>query len=107
MKTIKSVVLLIACVLSANFVPGESPGSGIAPLDNAKKLVAVADEEPGGFVISVLNGRDEVVYNKLVSPKTINYSSVYDLSKLEPGAYKPKMESKGGVVERGLTIARL
>lgn len=105
MKTIKSIFLTLIIVIAVNFCYAGKSGLNIISMEGKKAYVAISNEDPSRFEISIINARGEIVYYKWVSRKTTEYRKVFDFSKLNKGVYTIKVKSKGILVEKELNIS--
>lgn len=101
MKTIITVVLALA-ILFAGAV--EKPRLDVYPVKDGKAVVALANENPATFVITLkANDGSTVYYNKAKESNT-GYRSMFDFSALEDGAYLLSVKVNTTTIQRNIQI---
>lgn len=92
MKTIKflSVLVLVAVVGIATAV--EKPQMNVIRLDNEKALIAIANEKPAHFELSIESENGDLVYYKESETEITNLRQVVNYSALEKGLYTLKLK---------------
>jgi hypothetical protein len=104
MKTIKflSVFALVAVVGIATAV--EKPKMNVIALNDEKALIAIANENPAYFELSIEAENGDLVYYKESTTELTDLRQVIDYSKLENGFYSLKLNVKDTYVSRDFEI---
>lgn len=104
MKTIKflSVFALVAVVGIATAV--EKPKMNVIALNDEKALIAIANENPAYFELSIKAENGDLVYYKESATELTNLRQVIDYSKLENGFYSLKLNVKDTYVSKDFEI---
>lgn len=105
MKTMKTIIAVIALVASANiaFASGNLRVD-ILPLSSERAVVAVSSKAESQYEISIENAYGEVIYYKETEGNITDYRKVYDFSKLDRGEYKVVATIDGATSERTFTV---
>lgn len=108
MKTIKSiskVTMLIAFVAFANTLMATGNLKvNILPLTAEKAVVAISNSAASNFLISIENGKGEVVYYKETNADSKDFRKIFDFSNLERGDYNLSVSVDGSTTERSFKI---
>jgi len=93
MKTIKflSVFALVAVVGIATAV--EKPKMNVIALSDEKALIAVANENPAYFELSIKAENGDMVYYKESDKEITNLRQIIDYSNLKSGSYSLKLKA--------------
>ncbi len=105
MKTMKTIIAIIALVASANIA--SAVGNlrvDILPLSGDRAVVAVSSKAESQYEISIENSYGEVIYYKETEGNITDYRKVYDFSKLENGDYKVVATIDGATSERTFSV---
>jgi hypothetical protein len=104
MKTIKflSVFALVAVVGIATAV--EKPKMNVIALSDEKALIAVANENPAYFELSILAENGDLVYYKESATETTDLRQIINYSNMDNGLYTLKLKVKDTYVSRDFEI---
>jgi hypothetical protein len=93
---------LVAFALVSGAV--EKPKMNVIPLNDEKALIAVANEKPAYFELSILSEKGDLVYYKESSSEITDFRQLINYSNLENGNYTLKLKVKDTYVSRNLAI---
>jgi hypothetical protein len=93
---------LVAFALVSGAV--EKPKMNVIPLSDEKALIAVANEKPAYFELSILSEKGDLVYYKESSSEITDFRQLINYSNLENGNYTLKLKVKDTYVSRNLAI---
>lgn len=104
MKTIKilSVLTLVAIVGIA--AATEKPKMNVIPLGNEKALIAIENEKPAYFELSIESQYGDLVYYKESATELTNLRQVINYAALEKGAYTMKLKVNDTFLKTDFTI---
>lgn len=104
MKTIKilSVFALVAVVGIATAV--EKPKMNVIPLSDEKALIAIANENPAYFELSIEAENGDLVYYKESATETTDLRQIINYSNMQDGLYTLKLKVKDTYVSRNFEI---
>ena len=104
MKTIKflSVLALVAVVGIATAV--EKPKMNVIALSDEKALIAIANENPAYFELSILAENGDLVFYKESATETTDLRQIINYSNMEIGLYTLKLKVKDTYVSRDFEI---
>jgi len=104
MKTIKflSVFALVAVVGIATTI--EKPKMNVIALSDEKALIAVANENPAYFELSILAENGDLVYYKESATETTDLRQIINYSNMDNGLYTLKLKVKDTYVSRDFEI---
>jgi hypothetical protein len=89
-KQFLSVLVLVAVVGIATAV--EKPQMNVIRLDNEKALIAIANEKPAHFELSIESENGDLVYYKESETEITNLRQVINYTALEKGLYTLKLK---------------
>jgi hypothetical protein len=105
MKTIQSVLVFVAVVLTVSFsYAGKNTQVNMVPQEGKKMVVVVTNQEPCRFALSILDDQGDAVYYKWVTKKTESYKKLFDFSKLREGRYIVTLNTKGTSIEKEMVV---
>jgi hypothetical protein len=93
---------LVAFALVSGAV--EKPKMNVIPLSDEKALIAVANEKPAYFELSILSEKGDLVYYKESSSEITDFRQLINYSNLENGNYTLKLKVNNTYVSRNLAI---
>jgi hypothetical protein len=93
---------LVAFALVSGAV--EKPKMNVIPLNDEKALIAVANEKPAYFELSILSEKGDLVYYKESSSEITDFRQLINYSNLENGNYSLKLKVNNTYVSRNLAI---
>lgn len=93
---------LVAFALVSGAV--EKPKMNVIPLSDEKALIAVANEKPAYFELSILSEEGDLVYYKESSSEITDFRQLINYSNLENGNYTLKLKVNDTYVSRNLAI---
>ncbi|HSM47838.1 MAG TPA: hypothetical protein VK872_08500 [Draconibacterium sp.] len=93
---------LVAFALVSGAV--EKPKMNVIPLSDEKALIAVANEKPAYFELSILSEKGDLVYYKESSSEITDFRQLINYSNLENGNYSLKLKVNNTYVSRNLAI---
>jgi hypothetical protein len=93
---------LVAFALVSGAV--EKPKMNVIPLNDEKALIAVANEKPAYFELSILSEKGDLVYYKESSSEITDFRQLINYSNLENGNYTLKLKVNNTYVSRNLAI---
>lgn len=104
MKTIRflSVIALVAIAVIANAV--EKPKMNVIPLSDEKALIAIANENPAYFELSIVAENGDLVYYKESATETTDLRQIINFSNMENGLYTLNLKVKDTYVSRDFEI---
>lgn len=104
MKTIKflSVLTLVAVVGIATAT--EKPKMNVIPLGNEKALIAIENEKPAYFELSIESQYGDLVYYKESATELTNLRQVINYAALEKGSYTMKLKVNDTFLKTDFTI---
>jgi hypothetical protein len=104
MKTIKilSVLTLVAVVGIA--AATEKPKMNVIPLGNEKALIAIENEKPAYFELSIESQYGDLVYYKESATELTNLRQVINYAALEKGSYSMKLKVNDTFLKTDFTI---
>jgi hypothetical protein len=82
----------------------EKPKMNVIPLNDEKALIAVANEKPAYFELSILSEKGDLVYYKESSSEIADFRQLINYSNLENGNYSLKLKVNNTYVSRNLAI---
>jgi hypothetical protein len=82
----------------------EKPKMNVIPLNDEKALIAVANEKPAYFELSILSEKGDLVYYKESSSEITDFRQLINYSNLENGNYSLKLKVNNTYVSRNLAI---
>ncbi len=101
MKTIITVVLALATMFAGAV---EKPRLDIYPVKDGKAVVALANENPATFVISLKTNEGSTVYYNKAKESNTGYRKMFDFSELEDGAYQLSVKVNTTTISRNIQI---
>lgn len=87
MKTIKLAMTILAVAIAAMTTAVEKPKVNVIPLNAGKAFVAITNENPAYFEVSIEAANGNVVYYKQTDKPITDYGQVYDFKDLPAGQY--------------------
>ena len=101
-KQFLSVLALVAVVGIATAV--EKPKMNVIALSDEKALIAIANESPAYFELSILAENGDLVYYKESATETTDLRQIINYSNMENGLYTLKLKVKDTYVSRDFEI---
>ncbi len=101
MKTIATLVLALAATVAGAV---ERPRLEVTPVRENKAIVALANERPSLFEISVNAADGTLVYRHETKEIQTGYRKLFDFSGLEDGRYELSVKVNTSTVKRSVTI---
>lgn len=101
-KQFLSVLALVAVVGIATAV--EKPKMNVIPLSDEKALIAIANENPAYFELSILAENGDLVFYKESATETTDLRQIINYSNMEIGLYTLKLKVKDTYVSRAFEI---
>jgi hypothetical protein len=104
MKTIKFFLTIatVAVVMAATAV--EKPKMNVIPLDDEKALIAIANEKPAYFELSIEAKNGDLVYYKESAKEITDLREVINYSDMDNGFYTLKLKVNDTYVSRDFEI---
>jgi hypothetical protein len=93
---------LVAFALVSGAV--DKPKMNVIPLSDEKALIAVVNEKPAYFELSILSEKGDLVYYKESSSEITDFRQLINYSNLENGNYTLKLKVNDTYVSRNLAI---
>ena len=104
MKTIKIFLTMIAFSLVLVAAAVDKPTMNVISLNDEKALIAVANEKPAFFELSIITNSGDLVYFKESANEITNLRQVIDYSNMEKGFYTLKLKVNDTYVTRDFEI---
>jgi hypothetical protein len=104
MKTIKIFLTMIAFAMVLAAAAVDKPTMNVISLNNEKALIAVANEKPAFFELSIIAKNGDLVYFKESANEITNLRQVIDYSNMEKGFYTLKLKVNDTYVTRDFEI---
>lgn len=101
-KQFLSVLALVAVVGIATAV--EKPKMNVIALSDENALIAIANENPAYFELSILAENGDLVYYKESATETTDLRQIINYSNMENGLYTLKLKVKDTYVSRDFEI---
>lgn len=87
MKTIKLTIMMVLVAFVAITNAVERPKLNVVPVNSDMAIVAVSNEKPAYFEISIETLSGETVYYRQTNEPVTDYNKIYDFSNLSKGNY--------------------
>jgi hypothetical protein len=87
MKTMKFVFTMMTVAVAAIATGAEKPRMDVIPLTSNKAIVAIENENPAVFEVSIEANNGDLVYYKQTTNPITDYRKVFNFANLETGAY--------------------
>ncbi|SHF54850.1 hypothetical protein SAMN05444274_106151 [Mariniphaga anaerophila] len=92
MKTIKLALTVAALAFATITNAVEKPKMNVIPLNSERAIVAVTNENPAIFEVSIETENGELVYYKQTNEAVTDFKQVYDFKDLAAGNYVLNMK---------------
>ena len=107
MKTMKTLILVVSAVAFAAIASAvERPKMNVIPLEADRATIALWNNNPTYFEISISAEDGSTVYYNETKSKLNSYNKVYDFSELKDGDYQVSVKVNNTKVKRNLKIDR-
>jgi len=87
MKTIRTLITVLAVVIVATATAVEKPKMNVVPLTADRAIVSINNDKEALFELSIQADNGELVYYKQSTQPLTNYQKVFDFANLENGDY--------------------
>ena len=104
MKTKQFLSALAAVAFAVTVTAVEKPKMNVIPLSDENALIAVANENPAYFELSILAENGDLVYYKESATETTDLRQIINYSNMENGLYTLKLKVKDTYVSRDFEI---
>jgi hypothetical protein len=106
MKTMKTVFASVFAFLAVTALAVERPTMNVIRLENDKALIAIANEKPVKFELSIESAQGEVVFYKETEKELTNLRQMIDYSELKDGGYTVKLKLNDTFIATSLEIEK-
>ncbi len=104
MKTMKTIITIIAVAFVAIATAVEKPKMNVIPLSADRSIIALSNNTPALFEVSVFADNGALVYYKQSNKKETNYRKIFDFKALEEGNYEIQFKVNDTKIKRDLVI---
>ena len=101
MKTIATVVLVFAMMVAGAV---ERPRLDVYPVKDGRAIVALANEHPAMFVVSLNDQEGTLVFHSESKESQTGYRKLFDFSGLKDGRYELSVKVNTTTVKKPITI---
>lgn len=101
MKTIATMIFAVVTMVATAV---EKPKMHVIPVTADRAVVALTNENPARFEITMKDQDGRVVYYKKTSETSTDYRKVFDFSDLEKGTYELSFKINNTLIKRNIEI---
>lgn len=101
MKTIATMIFAVVTMVATAV---EKPKMHVIPVTADRAVVALTNENPARFEITMKDQDGRVVYYKKTSGTSTDYRKVFDFSDLEKGTYELSFKINNTLIKRNIEI---
>jgi len=106
MKTMKTLFASVLAFVAVSAIAVERPTMNVIRLEDDKDLIAIANENPVKFELSIESEEGKVVFYKESEKELTSLRQLIDYSALEDGAYSLKLKLNDTFVSTRLEIEK-